>query len=141
MRQYQLLKQELQVLEEEKRAIYEQVPNASASWGELRAKAFSDAQSGKLFRLMRLEEQWREVAFYVQAVDDLLAYLDEERRQLVELYYFKGWQPWQVIDKLGISETTFKRRHVEVINLLAHRLGLVSEPLRLYGIGEEISTT
>jgi len=126
--QYPLLKKELKALEEEKQLIYEEVP--VATWrNEVRIKAIGEAQSGKLFRLMRLEEQWREVAFYVRAVDDLLAYLEQikpDYKRLVELYFFEGKQAWQVAEELAIGERTMYHWLRDITRLFAHRLGLCS---------------
>lgn len=126
--QYLFLKKELEALEREKQAIYEEVP--VATWRNVvRSKTVGDAQTGKLFRLMRLEEQWQEVAFYVQAVDDLLAYLQTvkpEYKRLVELYFFEGKQAWQVAQELAIGQRTIHHWLADIIRLFARRLGLCS---------------
>lgn len=62
--------------------------------------------------------------FYVQAVEDLLAYIDEERRKLVKLYFFDGLPPWRVAQELGMCVSNFFRYQKEILVLLAHRLGL-----------------
>ncbi len=123
LRQYPLMKRELAQLEEERRAIAETVP--VATWQEpVRVKAVGDRTATQAFRLLRLEERWRQVRFYVQAVEDLLAYIGEEKRKLVELHFFDGLPPWRVAQELGISESNFYRYEKEVLVLLAHRLGL-----------------
>lgn len=105
LRDYPMLKRELAALEEEKQA-------ASGRTGD------------QALRLLRLEERWRQVRFYVQAVEDLLACLEEEKRRLVELHFFGGLPPWRVAQELGTSESTFYRGEKEALALLAHRLGL-----------------
>jgi len=110
-------------LERERREIAEKVP--VATWQEpVRAKSTGDRTANQAFRLLRLEERWGQVRFYVQAVEDLLAYLDEEKRKLVELHFFKGLSPWLVAQELHIGERTFYHYQREVFTLLAHRLGL-----------------
>ena len=54
----------------------------------------------------------------------LLAYLDEEKRKLIELHYFDGYPIWKVALKMGIDESTFHRYQTAILILLAHRLGL-----------------
>jgi DNA-directed RNA polymerase specialized sigma24 family protein len=65
--------------------------------------------NNQAFKLLRLEEMWSKTRFYVQAVEDLLAYLDEEKRKLIELHYFDGYPIWKVALKMGIDESTFHR--------------------------------
>lgn len=123
LRQYPLMKQELEKLEEERQAIAERVP--VASWQEaVRVKAIGDRTAAQAFKLLRLEEAWSKTRFYVQAVEDLLAYLEEEKRKLVELHFFDGLPPWRVAEELGMSESNFYRYEREILLLLAHRLGL-----------------
>jgi len=123
LRQYPLLKKELVALEEEKQAILEALP--VATWQEpQRAKAISDRTATQAFKLLRLEEAWSKTRFYVQAVEDLLAYLDKEKRRLIELHYFDGFPVWKVAQELGIDESTFHRYQTAILTLLAHRLGL-----------------
>lgn len=123
LRQYPLLKAELAELEREKQAIAEAVP--IAAWQEpVRVKAIGDRTATQAFKLLRLEEAWRQVRFYVRAVEDLLSYLDEDRRKLVELRFFEGLSPWQVAQKLNACESNVYRWQQEVLTLLAHRLGL-----------------
>ncbi|MGB9858670.1 MAG: transcriptional regulator [Moorellaceae bacterium] len=123
LRQYPLMKKELAALEEERRAIAGAVP--VATWREeIRVKAVGDRTATQAFRLLRLEERWRQVHFYVQAVEDLLSCLDEEKRKLVKLYFFDGYPPWRVAGEIGISERTFSDYLRGVLLLLAHRLGL-----------------
>lgn len=123
LRQYPLLKQELATLEEECKAIAGAVP--VATWRQpVQAKAVGDRTATQAFRLLRLEERWHQVRFYVQAVEDVLAQLDEERRKLVELRFFEGRPPWQVAQALNTCESTVFRWQAEVLELLAHRLGL-----------------
>lgn len=123
LRQYPLMKQELQALEEERKAVAEAV--SVATWQQpARVKAVGDRTATAAFRLLRLEERWRQVHFYVQAVEDLLAYLDEEKQRLVELRFFDGLPPWKVAQELGISERLVYRWETEIFVLLAHRLGL-----------------
>jgi len=84
------MKKELAALEEEKQAIAEKV--SVATWQEpVRVKAIGDRTANQAFKLLRLEEMWSKTRFYVQAVEDLLAYLDEEKRKLIELHYFDGY--------------------------------------------------
>jgi len=102
------MKKELAALEEEKQAIAEKVP--VATWQEpVRVKAIGDRTANQAFKLLRLEEMWSKTRFYVQAVEDLLAYLDEEKRKLIELHYFDGYPIWKVALKMGIDESTFHR--------------------------------
>lgn len=123
LRRYPLMKRELAALEEEKRAIAEAVP--VATWREeVRVKAIGDRTATQAFKLLRLEEAWHKTRFYVQAVEDLLAYLDEDWRRLVELRFFEGLSPWQVAQKLNTCESNVYRWQQEVLVLLAHRLGL-----------------
>jgi RinA family phage transcriptional activator len=123
LRQYPLFKQELAALEEEKKAAAESLP--VATWRETaNRQAIGDPTSRQAFRLLRLEERWRQVRFYVQAVEDLLAYLEEEKRRLVEMHFFDGLPPWRVAQELGISESSFFRYEKEILTMLAHRLGL-----------------
>ena len=123
LRQYPLMKKELAALEEEKQAIAEAMP--VATWQEpQRAKAIGDRTANQAFKLLRLEEAWSKTRFYIQAVEDLLAYLDEEKRRLVELHYFDGFPIWKVALKMGIDESTFHRYQTAILILLAHRLGL-----------------
>jgi len=123
LRQYPLMKRELAQLEEERRAIAETVP--VTTWQEVvRVKAVGDRTATQAFRLLRLEERWRQVHFYVQAVEDLLAYIGEEKRRLVELHFFDGLPPWRVAQELNMSESNFYRYEKEILVLLAHRLGL-----------------
>ena len=123
LRQYPLMKKELAALEEERQAIAEALP--AATWQEpVRVKAIGDRTATQAFKLLRLEEAWSKTRFYVQAVEDLLAYLDEEKRRLVELHYFDGYPIWKVAQELGIDESTFHRYQTTILHLLAHRLGL-----------------
>jgi len=123
LRQYPLLKRELAVFEEERQAILEAFP--SVPWEKpLQEKSLSDPTTRQLFKLLRLEERWHSRRFYVQAVEDLLTYLDEEKRKLVELYYFDGPPAWRVAQKLGIDESTLYRYQVPILEMLARRLGL-----------------
>ena len=123
LRQYPLMKKELAALEEEKQAIAEKV--SVATWQEpVRAKAIGDRTANQAFKLLRLEEAWSKTRFYVQAVEDLLAYLDEEKRRLVKLHCFDGYPDWRVAQELGISESNFYRYLKGILILLAHRLGL-----------------
>jgi RinA family phage transcriptional activator len=123
LRQYPLMKKELAALEEEKQAIAEKV--SVATWQEpVRVKAIGDRTANQAFKLLRLEEMWSKTRFYVQAVEDLLAYLDEEKRKLVELHFFNGLPPWRVAQELGMSKSSFYRYEKEALILLAHRLGL-----------------
>ena len=88
-----MLKQELAAMEEEKQSIAESMP--VANWTEpVRAKAVGDRTANQTFKLLRLEENWCKVHFYTKAVEDLLAYLDEEKRKLIELHYFDGYPIW-----------------------------------------------
>jgi len=94
-----------------------------------RRPGFAFVAWGNVSRLLRLEEQWREVAFYVQAVDDLLAYLEQikpDYKRLVELYFFEGKQAWQVAEELAIGERTMYHWLRDITRLFAHRLGLCS---------------
>lgn len=123
LRQYPLLKRELAVFEEERQAILEAFP--SVPWEKpLQEKSLSDPTTRQLFKLLRLEERWRSHRFYVQAVEDVLSHLDEEKRKLVELYYFDGLPAWRVAQKLGLSDSSLHRYQVAVLELLAHRLGI-----------------
>ena len=123
LRQYPLMKKELAALEEEKQAIAEAMP--IATWQEpVRVKAIGDRTANQAFKLLRLEEAWSKTRFYVQAVEDLLAYLDGEKRWLVELHYFDGYPIWKVALKMGIDESTFHRYQTAILILLANRLGL-----------------
>jgi len=123
LRQYPLLKRELAVFEEERQAILEAFP--SVPWEKpLQEKSLSDPTTRQLFKLLRLEERWHSTRFYVQAVEDLLTYLDEEKRKLVELYYFDGLPAWRVAQKLGIDESTLYRYQAAILDLLARRLGV-----------------
>lgn len=123
LRQYPLMKKELAALEEEKQALLEALP--VATWQEAqRVKAIGDRTAAQAFKLLRLEEAWSKTRFYVQAVEDLLAYLGEEKRKLVELHFFDGLPPWRVAQELGMSESNFYRYEKEALVLLAHRLGL-----------------
>ena len=123
LRQYPLMKQELARLEEERRAIAGTV--SVATWQEpVRVKAIGDRTATQAFKLLRLEEAWRQMRFYVQAVEDLLAYLPEEKRRLVELRFFDGFPPWQVAHELNTCESNVYRWQQEALVLLAHRLGL-----------------
>ena len=117
------MKKELAALEEEKQAIAEALP--AATWQEpVRVKAIGDRTANKALKLLRLEEAWSRTRFYVQAVEDLLAYLDEEKRRLVELHYFDGYPIWKVAQEMGIDKSTFHRYQTAILILLAHRLGL-----------------
>jgi len=117
------MKQELAALEEEKTAIAEALP--VSTWQEsVRAKAIGDRTANQALKLLRLEETWSRTRFYVQAVEDLLAYLDEEKRNLIELHYFDGYPIWKVAQEMGIDESTFHRYQTTALVLLAHRLGL-----------------
>lgn len=102
------MKKELAALEEEKQAIAEKVP--VATWQEpVRVSAIGDRTANQAFKLLRLEEMWSKTRFYVQAVEDLLAYLDEEKRKLIELHYFDGYPIWKAALKMGIDKSTFHR--------------------------------
>jgi RinA family phage transcriptional activator len=117
------MKKELAALEEEKQAIAEKV--SVATWQEpVRVKAIGDRTANQAFKLLRLEEMWSKTRFYVQAVEDLLAYLDEEKRKLIELHYFDGYPIWKVAQELGMSESNFYRYQAVILTLLAHRLGI-----------------
>lgn len=123
LRQYPLMKRELERLEEERQAIAENVP--VATWQEaVRVKAIGDRTAAQAFKLLRLKEMWSRTRFYVQAVEDLLSYLEEEKRKLVELRFFDGLPPWRVTQELHIAESTFFKYEKEILVLLAHRLGL-----------------
>ncbi|KXG76609.1 MULTISPECIES: hypothetical protein [Thermosediminibacteraceae] len=122
LRQYPLMKKELATLEEERKAVAGAIPS---SWpAEVRVKAIGDRTANQAFRLLRLEERWRQVKFYVEAVEDLLAYLDEEKRKLVEMHFFNELPPWKVAEELHICDRKFYRLQAEILVLLAHRLGL-----------------
>lgn len=123
LRQYPLLKRELAAFEEERQAILEAFP--SVPWEKpLQEKSLSDPTTRQLFKLLRLEERWHSTRFYVQAVEDLLTYLDEEKRKLVDLYYFDGLPAWRVAQKLGVDESTLYRYQGMILELLARRLGV-----------------
>lgn len=123
LRQYPLLKKELVALEEEKRIIREAVP--VATWQEpVRVKAAGDRTATQAFRLLRLEERWRQVRFYVQAVEDVFVRLDAEKQKLVQLRYFDNLPPTRVARELGVDVSTLCRYQAAVLTLLAHRLGL-----------------
>lgn len=116
------MKKELATLEEERKAVAGAIPS---SWPkEVRIKAIGDRTQAQAFKLLRLEERWRQVRFYVQAVEDLLSFLDEEKRRLVKLHFFDGLPPWRVAQELNICERNFYRNEKEILVLLAHRLGL-----------------
>jgi len=123
LRQYPLMKRELAAMEEERKAIAEAVP--AAAWQEpARVKAVGDRTAKQAFRLLRLEERWQQVGFYVKAVEDLLNYLDDERRELVKLRFFDNYPPWKTAQALNMSVSNVYRWQNEVLVLLAHRLGL-----------------
>lgn len=123
LRQYPSLKRELAAYESERQAILESYP--SAPWEKpLDAKNLADPTANQFFKLLRLEERWHSTRFYVQAVEDLLACLDEEKRKLVELCYFDGLPAWRAAQKLGIDESTLYRYQVPILEMLARRLGL-----------------
>lgn len=123
LRQYPLMKKELATLEKEREATAEAVP--IATWQHpVRGNTVGDKTASQALKLLRLEEAWSKTRFYVQAVDDLLACLEEEKRRLVELYYFNGYPLWEVAQELCISEATFNRANTAILALLAHRLGL-----------------
>lgn len=105
LQDYPMLKRELAALEEEKQRA-------------------SGRTADHALLLLRLEERWRQVRFYVQAVEDLLACLDEEKRKLLELHFFALYPPWRVAQELGMSESNFYRYEKRILILLAHRLGL-----------------
>ncbi len=116
------MKRELAALEEERAAV---ASFPTATWQRpVQARVLADPTCVVAFRLLRLEERWRQVKFYVQAVEDVLACLDVEKRRLVEMRFFDGLPQWRVIEVLGISDSTFFRHEKEVLAMLAHRLGL-----------------
>ena len=123
LRQYPLLKKELAALEEERKAIAESLP--VATWKDpVRAKTIGDRTGNQAIRLLRLEEKWYNTGFYVQAVEDLLSCLDEEKRRLIEFYYFDGYPVWKAAQEMGVDESTFHRYQTAILILLANRLGL-----------------
>ena len=115
LRQYPLMKWQLLQLEEERLAIAESLP--TAAWGEPRVKAVADPTANRAFRLLRLEEAWSKTHFYVRAVEDLLAYLDEERGRLIELLYFDGYPIWKAALIMGIYESTFHSKWSQMRSL------------------------
>ena len=122
--EYPLTKQGLQELERQRRDIAEAYPASSFADGGRRTNAISDRTAGAAFMLFRLEATWAKTRFYVQAVDDLLAYLSPDQKRLVELHFFKQYPAWKVQEMLHIGKTSFYERRQAVLNLLANRLGL-----------------
>jgi len=117
------MKKELAALEEERKAVAEAV--STATWKEpARIKAIGDRTAAQAFKLLRLSEQWQQVHFYVKAVEDLLEYLDEEKKELVKLRFFNNYPPWKTAQALNMSERAVYRWQDEILTLLAHRLGL-----------------
>lgn len=106
LRLYPLLKQELFALENEKQ------------------RAAGNMDTFNRYRLHRLEERWHRVRFYVEAVEDVLADLDDTTRRMVEMKYFKGVPVGIAAPELGMSESTLFRSQKQVTAKLAHRLGL-----------------
>lgn len=86
--------------------------------------ALTDPTAKAAFRLIRLQEQWAKVNFYVQAVEDVLAVLQTERRRLVELKYFKGNSQFEIENQLSMSQSTLYRLEKEILMVFAHRLGI-----------------
>jgi len=60
----------------------------------------------------------------VQAVEDVLAVLQTERRRLVELKYFKGNSQFEIENQLSMSQSTLYRLEKEILMVFAHRLGI-----------------
>ncbi|MHB1255260.1 MAG: transcriptional regulator [Dethiobacteraceae bacterium] len=124
LREYPLMKQDLARLEEQRRDIAEAYPVASWGDGGGRGGAISDSTASAAFLLLRLEVTWAKTRFYVGAVDDLLAYLAPEQRQLVEYHFFKQYPGWKVLESLHIEKSAFYKRRQIILDLLANRLGL-----------------
>lgn len=122
--EYPLMKQDLQRLEEQRRDIAESYPLASWGDGGKRSGAINDRTASAAFRLLRLDTVWVKTRFYVQAVDDLMAYLKPDQARLVELHFFKGYPAWKVQELQHIGKTTFYEQRQIILALLANRLGL-----------------
>ena len=60
----------------------------------------------------------------MQAVEDVLAVLQTERRRLVELKYFKGNSQFEIENQLSMSQSTLYRLEKEILMVFAHRLGI-----------------
>lgn len=120
---YPLLKQELAALEEEREAIAGAVP--SARWDEpVNARALGDRTANQAFKLLRLEEAWHRNHFYIAAIEDVLNFVGEEKRRMVQLRFWDGLPPWRVARDLNICERVLYKWQNELLLLLADRLGL-----------------
>ena len=124
LREYPIMKSGLQQLEEQRRDLSESYPITSFGDGGKRSGAISDRTASAAFLLLRLEVTWAKTRFYIGAVDDLLAYLAPEQRQLVEYHFFKQYPGWRVLELLHVEKTTFYKRRQIILDLLASRLGL-----------------
>jgi len=128
LRRYPLLKKELAALEAERQSIYESLPSSAASWTRGGkpdpARAADASHSSKIQRLWRLEQAWSRTRFYVEAIEDVLAVLDGEKRRFIELHFFCHRPLAVAAHEVAYSERTCKRWVAEALQLLAHRLGL-----------------
>lgn len=124
LRRYPLMKQELAELERQKQEVAEALPSGLNRELARRRQALADPTARKAFQLLRLEENWAYIRFYVEAVEDVMALLDEEKRKLTEMLFFERTGVIQAALKLSISEATAHRYENQVLSLLARRLGL-----------------
>lgn len=66
----------------------------------------------------------RHMTDVVNAIDHVLEQLDEQKRRLVELYYWRRWSRVAVCDAIGIDPRTFVRWRNAIVVALARRLGM-----------------
>jgi DNA-directed RNA polymerase specialized sigma subunit len=121
---YPLFKKELAELRVKHQELAEAYPVSTFEDYTNRRNFLSDPTSRATFRLLRLEEQWAKTKFYVQAIEDVMAVLDVEKRRLVELKYFQGSSQWHIEAELGIGRSTIFRMDKEILLLFAHRMGI-----------------
>ncbi len=114
-----------------------QLPSCTAKYGDLSGspstgEKLTEPESWADKRLKnssRIDARIKILQARKDAVDGALARLDEDSRQLVELWYFADWARQKkpgnraVWKELGISRNTFGRRRAVVVEEVARWLG------------------
>ena len=121
LKKYPLMKKELEELQKQRDDIGIKTAQLELP---VRKKSLSDPTAREAMRLLRLESRWNHLEFYCRAVEDVLQLVDEDKRKMIELIFFKEYPLHLALIELGISERSYYRMRKEIFMLLAHRLGL-----------------
>jgi RinA family phage transcriptional activator len=122
LRKYPLMKTELEQLQKQRNDVG--IKTMQLDLPVSKRNSISDPTAKEAMRLLRLESRWRHLEFYVKAVEDILKLVNEERRRMIELVFFRELPLYMALNELAIGERTLYRWRKEVLTLLAHRLGL-----------------